>query len=166
MAALAAGTQAPEISLPTMNGNPPFSLAAARKRGPVLAAFFKVSCPVCQFAFPYIQRIFANYGAQKVSIVGISQDSAGDTERFARQHGITFPLALDEQKKFPVSNAYGLTNVPSLFWIAPDGRIVMNSVGWSKAEMEKLNQEVAAANGVASKPIFQPGENVPEFRPG
>jgi len=40
MAALTAGTQAPEISLPTLDGKK-FVLREVLQRGPVLAAFFK-----------------------------------------------------------------------------------------------------------------------------
>jgi len=166
MAALSAGAKAPEISLPLLAGGAKFSLAQAQRQGPVLAAFFKVSCPVCQFAFPYLQRIFTAYGNKKVTFIGISQDGQGDTERFARQHGVSFPIALDDLKKYPASNAYGLTNVPSFFWIAADGAIRMSSVGWARADFEKLNQEVAAASGIPVKPVFNPKENVPDFKPG
>jgi len=166
MAALAQGLQAPDILLPLLNGGGNFSLAQARRQGPVLAAFFKVSCPVCQMAFPYIERIFQAYKPANVSIVGISQDAAGDTERFARQHGVTFPLALDDTKKYPASNAYGLTNVPSIFLIMPDGGIRISSVGWSKADFEKLNAEVAIASGATPKPLFRGDEKIPDFKPG
>lgn len=166
MAALSAGVKAPEISLPLLDGGAKFSLSQAQKQGPVIAAFFKVSCPVCQFSFPYLQRIFTAYGNKKVTFVGVSQDAQGDTQRFARQHGVSFPIALDDLKRYPASNAYGLTNVPSFFWIAPDGGIRFSSVGWSRADFEKLNQEIAAASGAPAKPIFNPGEDVPEFKAG
>src|ERR1035441_10668167 len=54
MAALTAGTKAPDFSLPAMDGSK-FSLQEALQHGPVLAAFFKISCPVCQYAFPYFE---------------------------------------------------------------------------------------------------------------
>ena len=141
-------------------------MAEARKRGPVLAAFFKVSCPVCQLAFPYIQRLFEAYGNKKATIIGISQDNARDTQAFAREYGVTFPLALDEAGKYPVSDSYGLTNVPTLFWISAEGKIELNSVGWAKAELEQFNQKLAAQNGKAAARLFRAGENVPEFKPG
>ena len=132
----------------------------------MLAAFFKVSCPVCQFAFPYIQRLFEAYGSNKATIIGISQDNARDTQAFAREYGVTFPLALDEAGKYPVSDSYGLTNVPTLFWISAEGKIELNSVGWAKAELEQFNQKLAAQNGKAAARLFRAGENVPEFKPG
>ena len=63
MAALEAGTQAPQFELPAMDGSR-FSLQDALTRGPVVAAFFKISCPVCQYAFPFLERIYKAYGKE------------------------------------------------------------------------------------------------------
>jgi len=165
MPALTVGSSAPEIQLQTTTGER-FSLAQASKSGPVVAAFFKASCPVCQYAFPYLERIFKAYGDTKVKLYGVSQDPKTETEAFAREYGVTFPILLDDTKTYPASNAYGLTNVPSIFLVAPAGKVKLSSVGWSKAEMEDLNRFVAEQNGVAPKPLFQPGEKVSDFRPG
>src|SRR2546423_2569536 len=145
MAALVAGATAPEIKLPVSLKGEPFSLAEGRRKGRVLAAFFKVSCPVWQLAFPYFQRLFAAYGNDRATITGVSQDNAADTQAFAGEYGVKFPLALDEGGKYPVSDSYGLTNVPTLFWISPEGKIELSSVGWAKAEMERFNLKLAAA---------------------
>ena len=56
MVALSPGTAAPQFELPAIDGTK-FSLKDALARGPVLAAFFKISCPVCQYAFPFFDRI-------------------------------------------------------------------------------------------------------------
>jgi len=165
MPALTTGKQAPHFSLPLLSQGS-FSLAEAQKKGPVLAAFFKVSCPTCQYAFPFIQRLFAGYGDSKVTIVGISQNDVPDTKRFTSEFQITFPIALDDIKKYPVSNSFGLTNVPTLFWISPSGEIELTSIGWSKPEMEQLNQRLAASTGRGLIQLFRPGESVAEFKAG
>ena len=165
MSALTAGASAPDIQLQTLTGER-FSLARANRSGPVVAAFFKSSCPVCQYAFPYLERIFKAYGDSKVKLYGVSQDSKSESEAFLREYGVTFPILLDDTRTYPASNAYGLTNVPSIFLIAAEGKIRLSSVGWSKAEMEELNRFIAGQNGVAPKPLFQPGEEVSDFRPG
>src|SRR5690242_4626512 len=119
MPALPSGAIAPEITLPTLDGGT-FSLEQARKRGPVLVVFFKISCPVCQFAVPYVDRLFRAIGASGPMVVGISQDGKGDTEAFCREYGASFPIALDDTAKYPASNAYGLTNVPSFFLVSAE----------------------------------------------
>jgi cytochrome c biogenesis protein CcmG, thiol:disulfide interchange protein DsbE len=166
MSALETGVRAPEIALSLPDGRK-FSLSEARKRGPVVAAFFKVNCPTCQLAFPYLERIFKAYSrAGAFTMVGISQNQASDTEAFNREFGITFPVVLDESGRYPVSNAYGLTNVPSVFLISPEGEIESSTVGWSKADMEGLNRELAKISNLAPAQLFPTGQKVSEFKPG
>jgi peroxiredoxin len=165
MAALSAGTKAPEFELAAMDGSK-FSLQDALNQGPVLAVFFKISCPVCQYGLPYFERIYKAYGKGNVSIIGISQNGKRDTAEFAKRYGITFPIFLDDTKTFPVSNAYGLTNVPTSFWIAQDGEIETSSVGWVRQEFEEIVCKAASANGGTPKPVFQPTEQIADFRAG
>jgi len=164
MPALTAGMSAPEIDLPSTKGTT-FSLKQALQRGPVLATFFKVSCPVCQFALPYLERIYRAYPRDKVAIVGISQDEQNYTEEFAREYGITFPVLLDPVERYPASNAYELTNVPSIFFI-DDGEVKLSIVGWDRRDMETLNAAVARAARAPVLSLFRKGEDVPASKAG
>jgi peroxiredoxin len=165
MSALIAGTKAPNFELPGMDGSN-FSLQDALTRGPVLAIFFKISCPVCQYAFPYFERIHKNYASPKLTIVGISQNDKQDTAAFLKKFGVTFPVLLDDPKTYPASNAYGLTNVPTAFWISEDGTIEISSVGWSRQEFEEMAGKAASASGTPPTPVFQPTEKIADFRAG
>jgi peroxiredoxin len=166
MPALESGVLAPQISLSFLDGRR-FSLKDSLKGGPVVVAFFKVSCPVCQFAFPYLERMFKAYGQRaRVTFVGVSQDNAADTKTFSSEFGISFPMLLDEKGKYPASNAYALTNVPSIFLIAADGEIKSSIVGWSKPGMEQFSQKLARLSGQVVQGIFLAGEEVPEYKPG
>jgi peroxiredoxin len=165
MAALAPGNTAREFTLPAMDGSE-FSLKQALARGPVLVAFFKISCPACQYAFPFLQRVYQVYASKNVTFVGISQNGQKDTAAFLQKFGVTFPVLLDDTHTYPVSNAYGLTNVPTIFWIAPDGEIEISSVGWSRQDIEEINRKAADASGHGPIPLFQPREQVAEFRAG
>jgi len=165
MAALTAGTSAPDFKLQSMDRKQ-FSLREALVRGPVVAAFFKISCPVCQYAFAFLERIYKAHGGKNVTIVGISQNDKKDTAAFVKEYGLTFPILLDDTNTYPVSNAYGLSNVPTVFWIAQDGEIEISSVGWDRKEIEEINQKAAAVNGEGLKPVFRADEEVPDFRAG
>jgi peroxiredoxin len=164
MPALNVGMGAPEIDLPSTKGTR-FSLQHALQQGPVLAVFFKISCPVCQYTLPYLERIYRAYPRGKVSIVGISQDEQNYTEEFAREYGITFPLLLDPVDHYPASNAYQLTNVPSIFLIE-DGEVKLSIVGWDKRDMEAVNAKVAHHSGAPVQPLFRKGEDVPLSKAG
>jgi len=165
MAALTVGDSAPDFTLHTMNGSR-FSLQEALRKGPVVLAFFKISCPVCQFAFPYLEKLYTSYRSNTVTLVGVSQDSKKDTERFVREYGITFPVLLDDPQNYPVSNAYGLTNVPSIFWAEPGGEIQVSSVGWDRKEIERISSLMSELSSIPPAQIFAPGEKIPDYRPG
>jgi peroxiredoxin len=165
MAALTVGAKAPDFELKAMNGQR-FSLQEALGSGPVVLAFFKISCPTCQYAFPFLQRLHKAYGQKGVKLLGVSQNNTKDTAAFAKEFGVTFPILLDDTEKYPVSNAYGLTNVPTIFWIAQDGEIEVSSVGWVKAEFEEINRKMAEAGKITPAVMFKPSEDVRDFRAG
>ncbi|HYA97492.1 MAG TPA: TlpA disulfide reductase family protein [Methylomirabilota bacterium] len=165
MAALTAGKQAPDIELKAMDGRR-FSLREELARGPVVLAFFKVSCPTCQYALPFFERLYKAYGHKGVTLAGVSQNDPKDTAAFMKEFGVTFPVLLDPTGKYPASNAYGLTNVPTVFWIAQDGEIEVSSVGWVKAEFEDINRRMAETDKIAPAVVFEPGEDVRDFRAG
>lgn len=163
MSALEAGAKAPDFTLPTMSGDS-FSLRDALQRGPVLLVFYKISCPVCQFAMPYAERLFRAANGKPCSIVAISQDDAKATAAFSKEYRLTLPTALDDTNTYVVSNAYGLTNVPTFFLVNPAGDIEISSVGWMREEVERMYEALMAEPHPA--PFFRPEERIPELKFG
>ncbi len=164
MSTLTAGDPAPAFELATTDGSR-LSLPSQLKKGPVLLAFYKSSCPVCQFTFPFLERIHKAYPADQVTVLGISQDDDRDTKDFMQEYGLTFPLAIDD-RGYPASNAYGLTNVPSLFLVTPDQKIRLSSVGFSKKDIERVSRELAEHVGKPILQVFRTDEVIPEYKPG
>jgi peroxiredoxin len=158
------GNTAPGFSLQSLEGKE-YSLNTLLQKGPVVAAFFKISCPVCQFTFPYLQRLFERYGRDGINLVGISQDDARNTKAFNKEYGVSFPTLLDGEG-YPASNAYGLTSVPTIFLIAPDGTVKVSCMGFSKNELEKIAGELTRYQKLPAAPLFRPEEVVPAYKPG
>jgi peroxiredoxin len=153
---LEVGARAPEFLLPRLDGGD-VSLAEIAAHGPALLAFFKISCPVCQLTFPFLERI---YQAGALPVYGISQNNARDTRDFAARYRTTLPMLLDNEKSgFPVSNAYGISSVPTVFLIERDGSVAQTMLGWRKQEMGALSP----AAGVS---VIRPEDNVPEWKAG
>ena len=152
----AEGAPAPAFELSKLQGGKQ-SLDEILKNGPALFAFYKISCPVCQLTAPYLERLSAG---GKIQIVGVSQDDASSTQGFNQRFGVTFPTLLDQASEgYPASNAYGISSVPSLFLVEPDGRISKSFSGFSKRDLEDLGQRTGAAP-------FEPGEKVPDWKAG
>lgn len=163
MAALDMGRHAPQVALRDLKGNN-VSLSDELKRGPVVLAFFKISCPVCQYTLPILERLHRAYAG--AAIFGISQNSAKDTESFCREFGVTFPILLDDPQQYVASNGYGITNVPSIFYIGQDGTIEVSSVGWSRSDIEEIGRRLGAVHQVPTAAIFKLGEQVSDYRAG
>lgn len=164
--ALATDVQAQEFALTSTTGKP-IILSEILKRGPAVLAFFKVGCPVCQYAFPYIERLAQLHKAEPVSFVGISQDNLADTQAFMKKYGVTFTVALDDPQRYIVSNAYKLTNVPTVYLVDRDGSIRVSSVGWLRKEIEDINLQLSMMNPRQQQfAVFKSGEDVAEFKAG
>jgi peroxiredoxin len=161
-----AGQTAHDFSLKGLDGKS-YSLDELRRKGPVVAAFFKSSCPVCQFTFPFLERLHQRYGGDNVTFLGVSQDDAKATASFTRDYRVTFPMALDEKETgYPASNAYGLTTVPTIFLIDADGTVRVSSTGFVKSDLERIAADLAERRRVAPAPLFLANESVPANRPG
>jgi peroxiredoxin len=153
---LEAGSRAPAFQLKKLSGGAE-SLDQILSRGPALLAFFKSSCPVCQFTFPFLERI--HKGGQ-LQVFAVSQDDARTTREFQQEFGLTLPALLDEASAgYPVSNDFGITNVPSLFLVEQDGAISEAISGFSKRDMEGFGKR-------AGVQVFAKNEDVPAWKAG
>lgn len=141
-------------------------VVAAGNGLPVLLAFFKTSCPICQLTWPYLQRLHEAYGRKSVHIVGVSQDDAASSRAYYAAYGAaTFDLLLDPEPTFVASNAFDVESVPLTVLLAPDGTIEDTIAGWSKKRMEALGARFASKS-VPFVPVVPPGDPVREFSPG
>ncbi len=154
--AVVIGAPAPSFELTGLDGSTQ-TLADVLARGPVLLAFFKISCPVCQLSAPYLDRLANNPSLQ---VIGISQDDAEATRGFRERLHVTFPTLLDlGSANYPASNAYGITSVPTLFLIERDGVIAKTVNGFSRRDFEEIGTRV----GVSP---FGADDHVPEWKAG
>jgi peroxiredoxin len=93
-------------------------------------------------------------------VIGISQDDAGATSGFANRFGLTFATLIDSSAgDYAASNAYGISSVPTLFVVEPDGIVSRSFAGFSKRDFEELGTRA----GVVA---FGPDDHVPEWKAG
>ncbi len=161
MAAIEAGAMAPDFAWPGTDGKK-YSLKETLASGPALVAVFKASCPVCQMTFPFLERFGKHFGR----VWGLSQDDAAATKDFARRYGVSFPMLLEDTDDYPTSNAYGVTNVPTLFLVDKSGEILTTSVGFSKQDIEDIAAKMGSLTGKKGFAPFHAGEDVPKYKPG
>jgi len=164
MAAIKVGSKAPVFKLPEMGGTI-HALEAALTKGPVLLAFFKVECPTCQFAVPFIDRLYRQFQGTGASVWGISQDDAAASRDFASEFSASFPILIDK-KPYEVSKCYGIEYTPTLFLIDTNAKVRLTGDGFSKGDLLDAQKWLSQASATAPGELFLPHERVPEFKPG
>jgi peroxiredoxin len=152
---LSAGAKAPGFTLTDISGKK-HTLGEMLERGPVLLALYKISCPTCQLTLPYLERMVTG----SLQVIGISQDDERGTHRFLKTHSLTIPALLDrEEDRYQVSNAFGITHVPSLFLVETDGTISLATTGFVKRDLEAIGRR-------AGVEPFHAEDHVPEWKAG
>ena len=152
---------APDFSLPGFrDGIERFNTVEGRFS---LLVFYKFSCPTCQLALPYIQKMYEVYG-DDIRFFAIAQDDREETEEFVREYGLTMPVLLDEPP-YAVSRQYQIVSVPSIFLVNPDHTIRYSGDGFVKQELMNLADVLAEKSGKPQIELFG-SEAVPEFKPG
>ena len=123
--------------------------------GPVVLAFFKVSCPVCRMAAPKVQAL-ADGGLR---VIAIGEDAPAALASYAERYGQRV-RTVSEPRPYRVSDAYGLTSVPTLVLVGGDGVVRDKVVAWDRIRWNALS---TAAGG---PPVSKEGDGLPSFRPG
>ena len=147
---MTAGDAAPDFRLPATTGE--VSLDGYRGAPLVLYFYPKDDTSGCtKQAVGYTERL-AEFGAAGAQVLGVSKDSLAKHERFAAKHGLTVPLASDEEGE--VCDAYGVWKEKSMygktymgierstFLIDAEGRIVRE---WRKVRVPGHVDEVLEA---------------------
>ncbi len=158
------GNTAPAFTLEGSDGKK-HSLDEIKNKGIGFFAFFKVTCPTCQYTFPRLERIYQKIKDQSIPFWGIVQDPMEKARDFARQYGTTFPYLIDNSP-YLISKIYGISIVPT--WYLVDGNLKILAFGesWVKKEYVDLATLLAEKSGAEIVGLFNPDENVLELKPG
>lgn len=164
MPAIVKGKKAPDFRLPGTDGKF-YALKEALSKNITLISFYKNTCPTCQFAMPFVERIYQTYKDKGLIVWGIEQDNKEASVEFSREYGLTFPVLVDLEN-YKTSYAYGIDTVPTIFLIDKNGEILFTSVGFVRDELTEISRKVAQKLGAQAFEVFKPGEDIPALKAG
>ena len=135
LAALKAGTRAPEFTAAAYLAGKPFTfkLADALKKGPVVVYFFPAAhTPGCNLEAHQFSEAIDDFKAQGASVIGVTAGNVDELAAFSRETeycGGKFPVAADPGAK--IARQYDATLAMKPEWssrtsyvISPSGAIV------------------------------------------
>ncbi len=143
----AAGTQAPEFTLPSQDGTQ-VNLKNFRGKWVVLYFYPRDFTSGCTIEAHNFQRDQEQYAKRNTVVLGVSVDSVDSHKNFCTKEGLNFKLLADSDHK--VTTAYGsLTNMGLVkfasrhtFLIDPNGKIAR---AYTDVNPNKHSEEVLAA---------------------
>lgn len=114
------GNLAPDFTLQTIDGRSITLREYTSGDGtPVVLNFWATWCPPCRVEMPYFENVNNLYSGD-VAVLGLNQaESAAVIAEYARDHGLTYPLLVDDDMK--VNNLYGVLNLPTTIFIDRNG---------------------------------------------
>jgi hypothetical protein len=143
-------------------GTPAPDAAGVDLEGPRALVFFKVTCGTTQLATPAIERLAQAYPGR---VVGVGQDPPAALEDFARTYALTLPIVQD-QPPYPASDAYGIVSAPTLVVVDGAGIVVDVAESWDREAWNRASGTLATLLGAAPAPVSEPGDGLPDFKPG
>jgi peroxiredoxin len=120
---LTPGTQAPDFTLPDLEGQT-IQLGALRGKI-VVITFWSVNCPWAQKYDAYFEQRSAEWGRAGIVLLAINSNADEPPEHIrdaVDERGLTFRVLLDEGN--PVADAYGALTTPHVYIVDQDGVIV------------------------------------------
>ena len=131
------GALAPDFTAQTHDGAT-ITLSDFMANGPtpVVLNFWATWCPPCRVEMPHFEAAAQLYG-DDVALLGVNQaESAATIAAYARDHGLTYPLLVDEE--MTINHLYGILNLPTTVFIDANGIVREVLVGtMSRAVLEE-----------------------------
>jgi len=127
------GFLAPDFELKTPKGETK-KLSDLRGQA-VLVNLWATWCPPCRAEMETIEKIYQDYQDRGFTVLAVNmtyQDESLKVMPFVNEHGLTFPILLDETGE--TANSYQLESLPSSYFINRQGLINEVVIGGPMSE--------------------------------
>jgi len=123
------GKPAPQFAGASPFGKP-VSSATFRGKAPMVLTFWSIYCTTCLEEMAGLERLYEKYGPEKVAVVAVNEDADVGVDRVktfldrsAAYPGGKFTFDILFDGKGDVMRAYGVSRLPTLFFVDREGTV-------------------------------------------
>jgi thiol-disulfide isomerase/thioredoxin len=134
---------APDFSVEAIGSGRHYRLADFAG-GVLLLNFWATWCAPCRIEMPWLAGIYTRHRSQGLTILGVNMDDGNmpAVERFAREMGVTYPIAANNDA---IVSAYGgVRFLPQSYLIGPRGETLQRIFGMPPSTRD-LEAEIIGA---------------------
>ena len=148
-----------DLVLTDLTGEPRLT-ANARRAGLLALAFFHTDCDTSRLLLPYLQKLADAYKeSKKLTVWGVSQDDEEKTRLFVNGLEMSLTVCLDRDAYH--SMMLGVVTVPTVFLVNGAGEVLRKIVGWDRAGLNTVSEQIAAFAEQPSVPLVPDDDPVP-----
>ncbi|MDO8271685.1 MAG: TlpA disulfide reductase family protein [Gammaproteobacteria bacterium] len=139
--ALEQGEQAPDFTLPDIEGGKPAISLSALRGKTVYVDFWASWCTPCLRSMPLINELYAKYGERGFEVIAINVDDPVDDGReFLLDTPLDYLIAADTESS--VLEQYGVIGMPTSYLIDPQGVVRLVHMGFKDKDIEVIEKEL------------------------
>lgn len=136
-----AGVSAADFTLSDISGKE-HKLSSLRGHV-VLLDFWATWCYPCRASIPGLVSVQEKFRDRGVIVLGVSMDEGSDLKerlsQFSKEMNISYPILISDKN---VVRAYDVGNIPALFLIDKEGKIVDLFVGYADGFEEEISKQI------------------------
>jgi thiol-disulfide isomerase/thioredoxin len=122
-----------------VSGSFPSSIGFMRGRV-VLLDFWATWCGPCRVVIPKLDALQARFGAQGLSVLGVSTEEAQEVALFTQRMAVRYGVAVDRHGQ--TTRSYGVGSLPTLVVIDKRGVVRDVAIGYDPGEDARLDATV------------------------
>jgi thiol-disulfide isomerase/thioredoxin len=122
-----------------VGGNFPSSPSSLRGRVVVLD-FWATWCAPCRMVVPKLGDLQARYGAQGLSVLGVSTEDAQDVAQFVQRMSVHYSIGVDRHAE--TTRSYGVSSLPTVVVIDKRGVVRDVDIGYDPSHDSRLEATV------------------------
>jgi thiol-disulfide isomerase/thioredoxin len=123
----------------SVSGSFPLSIGALRGHV-VILDFWATWCGPCRIVVPKLDALQARYGAQGLSVLGVSTEDAQEVSLFTQRMAVRYAVAVDKHAE--TTRSYGVVSLPTLVVIDKRGVVRDVAIGYDSSEDARLESTV------------------------